>query len=76
MGCLVVQALFMHVGVPKRKNWEKKFQDQHIGCQKNLRILFKTRFTGKPFLLYKKIIYFSESIFPGVTGNILEEYVG
>ena len=46
------------------------------GCQKNLRFLFKICFTDKPFLVYKKIIYFSESIFPGVTSNIFEEYIG
>ena len=30
-------------------------------------------FSDKPFLVYKKIIYFSKSIFPGIAGNILEE---
>ena len=64
----------MHVGVSKRKNWEKRLQDQQR-LQKKLRFLFKTCFSDKPFLVYKKIIYFSKSIFPGVTGNILEEYV-
>ena len=50
-------------------------QDQQR-LPKKLRFLFKTFFSDKPFLvLQKKIIYFSESIFPGVTGNILEEYL-
>ena len=49
-------------------------QDQQR-LPKKLRFLFKACFFDKPFLFYKKIIYLSDSIFSGVTGNILEEYV-
>ena len=45
-------------GFQKKKNWEKKLQDQQR-LQKKLRFLFKTCFSDKPFLVYKKNIYFS-----------------
>ena len=69
---LVVQVL--HGGVSKRKNCKKKLRDQQR-LPKKLRFLFKTRFSDKQFLVNKKIIYFSESVFPGVNDNISEEYV-
>ena len=60
----------------KKKKMEKIFPDQEEWLRKKwLRFLFKTFFSDKPFLVYKKIIYFSKSIFAGVTGNVLEEYV-
>ena len=64
----------MYVGASKIKNWKKIWKDQQR-LPKMLWFLFKTCFSDKPFLVYTKINYFSESIFPGFTGNILEEYV-
>ena len=49
-------------------------QDQQR-LPKKLMFLFETCFSDKPFLVYKKAIYFPESVFPGVTGNILKNYV-
>ena len=65
----------MHVGVLIKKKWKKIFRDQQWLPKKWLRFLFKRFFSDKPFLVYKKIIYFSKSIFAGVTGNVLEEHV-
>ena len=61
-------------GFQKEKIVKKKLRDQQR-LPKKLRFLFKTRFSDKQFLVNKKIIYFSESVFPGVNDNISEEYV-
>ena len=49
---------------------ERKLQDQQR-LPKKLKFLFKTCFSNKPFTVYIKESF----IFPGVTGNILEEDV-
>ena len=71
---LVVQAFSYAYEGFKKKKIEKEVA-RSTKCQKKLGLLFKTCFSDKPFLVYKKIVYFSESIFLGVTGNILEERV-
>ena len=71
---LVVQAFAYACGGFKRKKFEKEVA-RSTKWQKKLEFLFKTCFSDKPFLVYKKDVYFSESIFLGITGNILEEYV-
>ena len=75
MCCLVVQVFVYACGGFKKKKWKKIFRDQQWLPKKWLRFLFKRFFSDKPFLVYKKIIYFSKSIFADVTGNVLEEYV-
>ena len=66
----------MHVRVSKRKKSKKKiFRDQQSLPVKKVEVFVQNIFFHKQFLIYKKIIYFSESIFPGVTDNILEKYV-
>ena len=61
-------------GFQKEKIVKKKLRDQQR-LPKKLRFLFKTRLSDKQFLVNKKIIYFSESVFSGVNDNISEEYV-
>ena len=84
--CLYITIYMFHVflsrasvclcmwGFQKEKIVKKKLRDQQR-LPKKLRFLFKTRFSDKQFLVNKKIIYFSESVFPGVNDNISEEYV-
>ena len=66
--CLCMQ------GFQKEKNGKKNIAGS-TEAAKNVEkwFLFKIFFSDKPFLVYKKIIYLSKSIFPGIAGNILEE---
>ena len=74
MCCLVVQAFVYACGGFKKKTLGKKLQDQQR-LPKKLMFLFETCFSDKPCLVYKKAIYFPESVFPGVIGNILKNCV-
>ena len=57
----------------QKEKFSKKLRDQKKAAQK-VEVFVQNMFF-RQFLVYEKIIYFSESVFPDVTGNILEEYV-
>ena len=61
-------------GFQKENIAKKKLQDQQR-LSKKLRFFIQNMLFWRAVLVYKKIIYFTGSIFPVVTGNILEEYV-
>ena len=65
----------MHVGVLKKKKMEKNIPRSTMAAKKMVEVFVQKIFSDKPFLVYKKTIYFSKSIFAGVTGNVLEERV-
>ena len=64
----------MHVGISKRKKWKKNIARSTKAAKKVQVFSFKTFFSGKPFLVYKKSLFF-RVYFSGVTGEILEEYL-
>ena len=62
-------------GFQKEKKWKKIIARSTKAAKKVEVFVQNIFFRQTVFSFTKKIIYFSESIFPGVTGNILEEYL-
>ena len=69
MKCVYITIYMLHVllsrtsvylcmwGFQKEKNWKKVARSPKAA--KKLKFLFKTCFSNKPFIIYKRIIYFS-----------------
>ena len=52
------KCLLMHVGISKRKKWKKNIARSTKAAKKVQVFSFKTFFSGKPFLVYKKSLFF------------------